>query len=557
MPKNKLLLRQIQRHLGGVEGLPDHYRALLADISNSYDHYEKDRGMLERSIDLSSNEMIELNTKLRKESEDLQNANTELRTLFESIEEMFFSFDSKEQRFLQVSPACEKIFGYKPEDFFNDPHLWKNVTHPDDRHVVDRVNDDLLHGQTVRPQYRIVHGDGSVRWVEYKIVPQMDANGKLARSNGVVNDITEKKLSEQRLKESELRFRSLIENSEDMIAMVDAACVVQYESPSVRRILGYKDDVVGVTDFGLVHPDDEPVAREAFAQALANPEQSVPVTYRIRHKEERYVTLEGTIVNLLHLEGVNAVVANLRDVTARKMAEDALVANNAELKKSNSELDKFVYSVSHDLRAPLCSMKGIIEITNRECDNAFVRRNLGMMDKSIDRLDKFIGDILDYSRNIRLDLKTEPIDFKEMLDDIAANLEFMGAGVRKVEVKVALRNKNVFNSDPGRISVLLNNLISNAIRYQNPNADKPYVDIAVETTADAAFIVVKDNGIGIDKAQQSKVFDMFYRVSQNSVGSGLGLYIVKETVEKLQGKIDLKSEPGTGTAFTIVLPNLN
>ncbi|HZG01667.1 MAG TPA: HAMP domain-containing sensor histidine kinase, partial [Chitinophagales bacterium] len=121
----------------------------------------------------------------------------------------------------------------------------------------------------------------------------------------------------------------------------------------------------------------------------------------------------------------------------------------------------------------------------------------------------------------------------------------------------ALRNKDVFSSDPGRISVLLNNLISNAIRYQNPNVDKPYVDIAVETTADAAFIVVKDNGIGIDKAQQSKVFDMFYRVSQNSVGSGLGLYIVKETVEKLQGKIDLKSEPGTGTAFTIVLPNLN
>ncbi len=241
----------------------------------------------------------------------------------------------------------------------------------------------------------------------------------------------------------------------------------------------------------------------------------------------------------------------------RKLLNDkkVLEANNAELKKTNMELDKFVYSVSHDLRAPLSSMLGIIEISREETKEPMQLEHLGMLKGSIKRLDTFIQDILNYSRNSRMEVEKEEINFKDILNDITANLKYIGGNNQKAEINITIDNEAPFHSDKTRLNVVLNNLISNAIRYQNPKAEKPVIDIKVATTEAEAYIMVKDNGIGISKENQQKIFDMFYRVSKNSVGSGLGLYIVKETVDKLKGKVEVESEPGKGTIFGIHLPN--
>src|SRR6185437_11528662 len=149
------------------------------------------------------------------------------------------------------------------------------------------------------------------------------------------------------------------------------------------------------------------------------------------------------------------------------------------------------------------------------------------------------------------------IHFDDLLTDICNNLKFMCTEEqRKVAVRTKIQNGIAFYSDRSRLSIILNNLISNSIRYQNPEAADPFVEIYVEISASSAEIRIRDNGIGIDKENHEKVFNMFYRVSTKSVGSGLGLYIVKETVEKLHGVIDLESVPGKGTAFSIHLPNL-
>jgi len=131
----------------------------------------------------------------------------------------------------------------------------------------------------------------------------------------------------------------------------------------------------------------------------------------------------------------------------------------------------------------------------------------------------------------------------------------MSGNNSKVAIHINVDNKMPFHSDKSRIGVVLNNLVSNAIRYQNPEAEHPYVDIEVDTTAEEALIRVKDNGIGISKENQVKIFDMFYRVSESSVGSGLGLYIVKETLDKLKGQITVESELGKGTEFNIRISN--
>ena len=253
---------------------------------------------------------------------------------------------------------------------------------------------------------------------------------------------------------------------------------------------------------------------------------------------------------------VDRIVGIVQDISVQKMAEAKLQQNNTELIKTNRELDKFVYSVSHDLRAPLSSMLGIVQLTEEDCEDAFIKENLTLVKGSILKLDGFIQDILAYSRNARLDIRKDEIVFKELLTDVTGNLKYMNGKQGHVEVTTIVKQTIPFKSDNSRLSIVLNNLVSNAIRYYNPKEEKPFVNVNVEILEDVAHIKIADNGIGIKKELHSKVFDMFYRVSENSVGSGLGLYIVKETIQKLNGSIEIESEPNRGTTFLITIPNL-
>ncbi|MNL11031.1 Sensor protein SrrB [compost metagenome] len=178
-----------------------------------------------------------------------------------------------------------------------------------------------------------------------------------------------------------------------------------------------------------------------------------------------------------------------------------------------------------------------------------------MLKGSAKKLDGFICDILDYSRNSRMEINNELINFRELINGVTENLKFIGDNNRMVEFKIEISDEASFYSDKNRLITILNNLISNAIRYQNSQIQNPFVNIKIETSPTETNIFIQDNGIGIDEESQSKIFNMFYRVSQESVGSGLGLYIVKEAVNKLNGDIKVKSQIGEGTTFLIKIPN--
>jgi len=228
---------------------------------------------------------------------------------------------------------------------------------------------------------------------------------------------------------------------------------------------------------------------------------------------------------------------------------------NSELKKTNRELDKFVYSVSHDLRAPLKSMQGVVSLAKEDTQDRMMLENFDMLDASIKKLDGFIIDILDYSRNARLEVKKVKIDFNQLLKEITQNLKYVGGNNRQVAMNIKVNDQFETFCDRDRLGIVLNNLISNAVRYQNPMEDNPCIDIEINTSPTETEIQIADNGIGIDKKFHEKIFEMFYRVSTESIGSGLGLYIVKEAVNKLHGTIWLKSELGKGTTFHIKIPN--
>ncbi|MES2734500.1 MAG: two-component regulator propeller domain-containing protein [Bacteroidota bacterium] len=240
--------------------------------------------------------------------------------------------------------------------------------------------------------------------------------------------------------------------------------------------------------------------------------------------------------------------------TINLQLEERVELRTSDLKKTNEELDNFVYRVSHDIRAPLSSVLGLVELIENEKDPSQLKLYLKMVTKCVNKLDGFVKDILNYSRNSRMKVNREEIRFQELFDTIREELQYM-ENAQRIQFLSELTITVPHYNDVRRLHIVFHNFFSNTIKYQNLREDSPCMKIAVNTTPEAATIVITDNGIGIDTPQIKRVFDMFYRGSELSNGSGLGLYIVKETIEKLSGSIHVQSQFGKGTVFTIRLPN--
>ncbi len=261
--------------------------------------------------------------------------------------------------------------------------------------------------------------------------------------------------------------------------------------------------------------------------------------------------------NLARLpSAIQGALKQREDEAAKMQAKEALLHQNAELTKINKELDSFVYSVSHNLKAPLMSVLGLLNLAKLEDEKLgkTFSSYLQMMERSIHKLDDTLQEILDYSKNARKELSVEAIDLAKMVQDNLEKMEFI-PGAQLIRKTVNVETKSPFASDPYRISLILNNLISNAIKYADQNKDDSFLNITVSTDDEMAELIFEDNGIGIDPAYVNRVFDMFFRATMQKEGAGLGLYIVKETVDKLRGEVTVDSKVGKGTTFRIRIPN--
>jgi hypothetical protein len=239
---------------------------------------------------------------------------------------------------------------------------------------------------------------------------------------------------------------------------------------------------------------------------------------------------------------------------AKVRAVADLAARNDQLLKINHELDSLVYSVSHNLRAPLMSVLGLLHLAKDEQSRDALCKYYELMESSIKRLDDTVKEILDYSRNARQELSLERIDLRRLIEETLEKMKFM-THFDRLHIDISVGDKIAFNSDYYRLSVIINNIISNAIKYQDTSKDQSVLKIRVFVDASAAKFHFEDNGIGIDPQFVPKIFNMFFRATAKNEGSGLGLYIVKEAVEKLNGHIEIDSTLGKGTIFRIELPN--
>lgn len=269
----------------------------------------------------------------------------------------------------------------------------------------------------------------------------------------------------------------------------------------------------------------------------------------------------GLSIDLVNIYLGTSLLYVLSAITGRMMsdvrlAEQATLLHAKALEQTNKELDRFVYSVSHDLSAPLKSILGLVNISKLDSTPIDKQVYLGQIEVSVRKLETFIGEILDYSRNKRLELELERIQLKELCSEILDNLKFMDEFAH-VKVRVEVKEDAAIYNDRMRLKIILNNLITNAIKFQKQlPGHEPLIIISAYNTNESTVISIEDNGEGIRPQVLKNIFEMFYRGNDRSKGSGLGLYIAKETAERISGEITVESEYGKGSIFRLKLKSI-
>lgn len=248
------------------------------------------------------------------------------------------------------------------------------------------------------------------------------------------------------------------------------------------------------------------------------------------------------------------ILAAINEANKFYVSNSLLAVKNDELQKAYNELDKFSYSVTHDMRGPLLSILGAVEAAQHMEDITEIRKMLMMMKESVRNLDDFIQSIHDYYNLNRGELEIKEIDFNDIVGEQTRIFNFTYL-VSDVKFNTSIEQKETFRGDEISIKLILNNLLSNAFKYQKRDNKEKQVDLKILVENGKATIEVSDNGVGIDQNYIGDIFNMFFRASSQEVGSGFGLYNVKAAVIKLNGKITVDSEINKGTRFKVVIQN--
>ena len=450
------------------------------------------------------------------------------------------------------------IYGLDPGSFNATFEGYLQLVHPEDRERVEKYILKALTTKTsVQFEERIIRPDRTERHLRSWGAVILGEDGNPVKMHGACLDITDSKKVLETLSWSEQRFKSLVANISDVITLLDIQGKILYQSASIKNVLGFDEqELVGKSVWDFVHPEDLEHVADIFKESVRVEGYSVLIEFRFKSKQGRYIQMEAQGNNQLSNPAIKGVVVNSRDITERKMAEEELRTKNVQLEKTNEEIDRFVYSTSHDLRAPLLSVFGLIEMCEDFYpENEDLHALYGMMKSSIQRSDAIIKSIIDYSRNSRLEVAPEALNLREMAEGFIENIKFMEQA-KGILFIVEGEAECDFYSDKSRVFTIINNLLTNAVKYQRLENSEKRVNFLFDVNEELATIRVKDNGEGIPNEKFDHIFNMFYRLSNQSEGSGLGLYICKEMVQRLGGTIQVESKVNEGTIFSILLPNL-
>ena len=424
--------------------------------------------------------------------------------------------------------------------------LCRTRIHPDDLIAMDeaiRVSKES--GKGVIYEHRVITRDGSIKYLLGTGETFKSTDGKKNMLRGTVQDITDRKKTEQLSKEYEHFFN----NSNDLVCIANFKGYLEIINPKFAEILGYTEyEILSTNFFDFIHPDDiESTLNEG--RKLKTEERSINFTNRYRKKDGSYIVLEWTS----KVDKFNGkIYANARNITYRSKAEET-TRKFAILESKSKEMEQFAYIASPDLREPLLNIKNYVDLFADEYRgklDADSDEYLYRISRATQRMDELIKGLLDYSRLSKVK-ELQKVDCNEIMNEVLADLNLL---IKNAEAKVSVAKLPILMAYPLELKQLFQNLLTNAVKFKHKNI-VPEINITAELKNDVWQFVFEDNGIGIEDADKEKIFDLFQRVHNRNEyeGSGIGLAYCKKIVELHHGNIWIDStlEKGSSFYFTI------
>ncbi|PWB26942.1 PAS domain-containing protein [Flavobacterium sp. HTF] len=519
-------------------------------------------GLIFRYI-LSKNENknVVVFEKLRQTNEDIKESNEKYDIVAKATSDTIWDWKIQEDS-IGWNKGIESVFGYKQEEVGNTSKWWFDKIHPEDSIRMSIKLYSFIEQKTEKwqDQYRFRCADGSYKYVLDRGFLLKDENGRAIRMIGAIQDITKQKEEEQRLK----LLETVITQSKDSILITEANSAngripkIVYINPAFSQMSGYQpNEIIGKsTNIFNKGPNSDSEELKKLLRAIKNEEECLieAISYT-KQKEEYWVRF--SMIPIFNNEGViSHWISIQRDITDEKKLETEKEHLIRELTQNNKDLKQFSYITSHNLRAPLSNLIGLLNlIEDIPIENPELQEILTGFSKSTHLLNETINDLVKVIIiKDNPSMQKEEVSLKEVFENVFSQLSFQ-IELHKPIIKLKFERVPSLNINKAYIESILLNLLTNSIKYKSENR-KLKISITAEQIDHTAILTFKDNGIGIDlERNRDKVFGLYQRFHNYPDSKGLGLYLVKSQVETMGGTISIDSEVNKGTTFTITFKN--
>ncbi|MEZ4884516.1 MAG: PAS domain S-box protein [Chitinophagales bacterium] len=495
-------------------------------------------------------------TLLREQQKALALSKKTLTDLFDNVYEAILEWDNKGY-ITNYNKVAAKLLGIKEGEPFFIPSVIGSDDKERSKHFLKQLKEQ---GFVKNFRQRITKPDGSIYYVEISAVAKYDEKGKFIGSRDIIRDITEEIKVEQALKQSEAKYKSLVENNHFGIIQTDMNGIITYSSPRSNELTGFITDIspIGTSFANYIAPEDLPEVMKQFEKLITGKIPYDIFRRRIVRKDGSFLFVEGTSIILKDENnqpyGINAVY---NDATEKVKAEQEIAQKNQELQKyieSNMQLENFARLASHDLREPLLNILAFSDLLKEEFESDISEQAHAYVDyiqESSKHMERLINDLLNYS-TIGKYSNPKLTNLNDLMRDIVVDYSVV---IKKKNAIISFDNLPIVKGHQTELRSLFQNLISNALKYQKPNIP-PSITIGFNAEKDHWQFSVSDNGIGIASEHHEQIFVIYKRLNnrhQHERSTGIGLAHCKKVVELHGGKIWVTSVLGEGATvhFTI------